>query len=479
MPIEDHLYPLLKTYTQAPQWVKWGVGIAYSFIPKRLRYGAAYAAFRHDVASHPNDIPQLVNRKLRATLEWAIKTVPAYSQYGPLLDTPRSPQELLSCLPFMTKEDIKTNAERFISTHIPPANRMEMYTGGSTAQPMKFFLERHMTRIKEHAFVDEVFARLGTTPSDVSLVLRGRTVPTANQPGGRLWMYEPIRRQLILSSDHLEPQFMPTYLEALRRWRPRFVHAFPSALLPLARWLSTNPAPDITDRITGILLTSENVYDHQLAFLRSVFACPIIAHYGHSERVLMATTLSDDSRYLFWPQYGYFELVDADGTVITQPGVVGEIVGTSYDNRVMPFIRYRTGDFARLSDRPHTDYPGYPVCERIEGRLQEFVVCADARLVSITTLGAAHFDLLAEAREIQYEQFEPGQVILKVVSHSSLSTATREAIRQAVLRKTQGGCTVTVQEVPGIERTERGKHRMMIQHLDIRSFLAASASHAA
>ncbi|MCS6284612.1 MAG: hypothetical protein H8K08_04205 [Nitrospira sp.] len=479
MSLEDTLYPLLKSYTQAPQWVKTCAGYAYTLIPKPLRYGAAHRTFHTDATCLPQHIPALTDRKLGETLHWAIRTVPAYSPYRSLLSGGLSPQEILSRLPLVSKETFKAQLPDYLSQGRSQRTRMEMFTGGSTAQPMRFFLERNITRMKEHAFVDEVFTRLGTGPKDIILVLRGRTVPTANTPGGRLWMYEPIKRQLILSCDHLEPHYMPEYLKTLREWRPRFIHAFPSALIPLARWLSQHPEPGLSADIRGILLTSENVYEHQLTLLRSVFSCPIITHYGHSERVLMATSLPNDSRYFFWPQYGYFELVDTDGKPITQSGAVGEIVGTSYDNRVMPFIRYRTGDFAVLSHTAHPDYPCYPVCERIEGRLQEFVVCADSRLVSITTLGAAHFDLLSGVEEIQYEQMRPGHVVLKILSARALSEEMQNDIRQAVLSKTQGGCTVTIQHVAQIPRTERGKHRMMIQHLDIRQFLATSTTDAA
>ena len=99
--------------------------------------------------------------------------------------------------------------------------------------------------------------------------------------------------------------------------------------------------------------------------------------------------MPDDERYFFWPQYGHFELLDADNRPVTQPGKLGFVVGTSFDNGVMPFVRYRTGDLAVLSGRDHPELAGFPVCERIVGRLQEFIVCRDQRLVSITTLAPA------------------------------------------------------------------------------------------
>ena len=65
-----------------------------------------------------------------------------------------------------------------------------------------------------------------------------------------------------------------------------------------------------------------------MRLFRELFACPVLKHFGQSERVLMAASMPDDERYFFWPQYGHFELVDQDGNAVTTPGVLGEIVGT-------------------------------------------------------------------------------------------------------------------------------------------------------
>jgi len=287
-------------------------------------------------------------------------------------------------------------------------------------------------------------------------------------------MHEPIRRQLILSSDHLEKRYMPAYMEALALHRPEYIEAFPSALFPLARWLAANPLPEFTRAVKGVMLYSENVYGFQMEKFREVFGCPIVSHYGHSERVLMAASMPDDDRYFFWPQYGWFELLDAENRPITQPGKLGFVVGTSFDNKVMPFVRYRTGDLAMLSDREHALLPGYPACERIVGRLQEFIVCRDQRLVSITTLGVAHFPELAAVETIQYEQDRPGRLVLKVVADHLLTTEQTARIAAAVEAKTQGGCDVEVVQVERIARTPRGKSRMLIQNLDIRRYFGAA-----
>ena len=260
--IEDMLHPLLGRYLKAPDWVKASAGRAYRALPDSLKLGGAYEEFRALVAGEHSVGPMA---RLEATLAWAIETVPAYAQYKPLLRGGRDPREILAALPITDKLDIKHDLERYLSRALPPSARLETFTGGSTRHPMRFFLHKHVTRPKEQAFMQDFRARVGATEADLVLAMRGRIVPTAAQPDGRLWMLEPIRRQLIVSCDHLERRYMPRYAEALSQHRPAIVEAFPSALYPLARWLRDHPMPEFTGNVRGVMLFSENVDAAQLA----------------------------------------------------------------------------------------------------------------------------------------------------------------------------------------------------------------------
>ena len=474
MALEDLLHPYLGRYLEAPDWLKASAGRAYSLLPSRLRLGTAYTRFRDEIAATARSNDAFATEKLDATLRWALETVPAYRTFRGLLGGRGDPREVLAALPVTDKLDIKRHPDRYLSTAVSSNARLQMFTGGSTRNPMRFYLQKHVSRPKEYAFIQDFRDRCGATADDLMLALRGRTVPSAAHEGGAIWMYEPIKRQLILSSDHLERRYMPAYMEALALHRPTYIEAFPSALYPLARWLAANPLPEFTRGVKGVMLYSESVYGFQMEKFRDVFCCPILTHYGHSERVLMAASMPDDDRYFFWPQYGWFELLDAENRPVTQPGKLGFVVGTSFDNQVMPFVRYRTGDLAVLSERGHPRLPGYPVCERIVGRLQEFIVCRDHRLVSITTLGVAHVAELAAVEPIQYEQDRPGMLVLKVVADAPLSAGQKARIASAVAAKTQGGCDVHVLQVERIGRTPRGKSRMLVQNLDIRRYFGAA-----
>ncbi|MCK6407224.1 MAG: glycosyltransferase [Rhodocyclaceae bacterium] len=474
MALEDRIHGFAARYTTAPQWIKSLVGSAYALLPKRVRLGASYD-FYQALFKEPGASTEYCRDRLRETLLQAVRFVPAYREFAHLeAEIVADPVAALARFPLMDKETIKHRLSNFLSVE-SGARRLPMFTGGSTAVPMTFYLTKGVSRAKEWAAFSVLADRFRTDGRGTALALRGRSVGTATRAGGRLWSYEPIKRQLILSSDHLEARYMEAYVDAIRQWRPAHIHAFPSALYPLVRWMYENDRCDLLESVEGVLLTSESVFPYQLALFRKVFRCPVIVHYGHTERVLFAHTLPVDSRYFFWPHYGHFELVDASGKSVTTPGEIGEIVGTSFDSKAMPFVRYRTGDFAVLSDRPPPPgYEGFPVCERIEGRVQEFVVCRDQRLISVTTLGAAHFEELERCARIQYEQHREGELLLRVVPLAGTRNVDTASIAAAVEEKTQGGCSVKVELVGEIPLTRQGKQRLLQQHLDISSYLGAS-----
>lgn len=473
MTFEDLLHPYLAAYTRSPQWLKSTVGWAYARLPTHWRLGADHVRWEQlAMERRPEVLAREAHERLARTLDIALRTVPAYRRYGHLLPQLGDPESVLPQLPLVDKTEIKRDLNAYLAEGVSPKRRLESFTGGSTAHPMRFYLERHVTRSREYAFMADFHRRVGYSSDDRVLALRGRSVPTA-AVGGALWMYEPIKRQVILSSDHLSPANMPQYVAAIRRWRPSVIQAFPSALYPLAKWLAAHPAPDVTDRIKGVMLYSESIHDHQYALFTQVFGCPVLRHYGHSERGVMAASTPGDDRYFFWPQYGHLELVDEAGRPVTQPGQRGEIVCTSFDNAVMPFVRYRTGDLGVWSTRPNPLLPGFPALDRIDGRVQEMVKCRDGRLISITTLGAAHFNQLAEVTAIQYEQDAPGLVKLKVQASHPLGVAVRKQIEEAIHDKTQGGCQVEVVEVDQIPRTPAGKQLMLVQKLDLTRDFAA------
>jgi phenylacetate-CoA ligase len=132
----------------------------------------------------------------------------------------------------------------------------------------------------------------------------------------------------------------------------------------------------------------------------------------------------------------------------------------------MPFIRYRTGDLAMWSDKPaHPALPGYPVLERIDGRNNDYFVGADGRRIPVASLGGLRPPEFLQIEASQYEQFEPGKLIVRLQSATPLDPAVLEVIRNYFRVKLLGCVETQLEVVSHIERTARGKRRLMIQHI--------------
>jgi phenylacetate-CoA ligase len=289
--LEDHLHRLLSWYMVSPEQVRRVVGHTYRRILPWLRYGRAYQEHLDRLSQATTCTWQEVDAALDQTLR-ALQHVPAFDGWRDVLRVRQPAWERLAQLPVSSKTDIKRNINGYLNRQLPSKRRLVTHTCGSTEHPLQFFLARGQTRPRETAYIE--YTALGREPNDWVLSLRGRTVSSAGAQGARMWSVEPIKQHLMFSSDHLERAFMPRYVESLQAPRPTIIHAYPSALFPLTRGLQEQPFAAFTKSVKGILLTSESIYDFQHeAFGRCFPNATIVSHYGHSERVLMATALGD------------------------------------------------------------------------------------------------------------------------------------------------------------------------------------------
>jgi phenylacetate-CoA ligase len=245
------------------------------------------------------------------------------------------------------------------------SRRLYLTTAGSTGVPVGFYLRRESAAPKNRPSSGDVASgglfrgRAGSRDS------RSRHQFTIE---GRIVSYDATRGWLMLSSYHLTPERLPEYLEALEKFKPEFLHAYPSAALQLAGYLEQSGEPWRLPR-RGLLCGSERLTIPQKRLLERVFECRAYRWYGHSERAVLAGEGAQSELFYFFPQYGFVEFgpPDEDG--------LREVIATSFHNLAMPLIRYRTGDCVRLAepqDASSLEYP-WPAAVEIAGRQQEYL----------------------------------------------------------------------------------------------------------
>jgi phenylacetate-CoA ligase len=366
----------------------------------------------------------------------------------------------LSTLPFLDKIIVRNNIKSLTSTAYSARKHKEESTGGTDGTPMQFLSLLGYTNQREAAFWHTMLGRVGFVCTDWKIELRN-----ASLPRGDLFDYDPMRRKLVLDPFKMNPSNIDEYVNAVRASKARILHTYPSAVCLFIN-LASSKCIDVKGIVDIVFATSENVYPGQREYVENLMDARFFSFYGHSEKLVMAGECECSSDYHVQTEYGILELIDKQGEQILEPGIRGEIVATGFNNPLMPMIRYRTGDYAEWA------HPGpcacgrhYPRITNVAGRwLQEMVYGRSGTQISMTGLNM-HSDILKNVCRYQFEQFEVGSVILKVIPSEHYDRADDEHIRAALQKKLGSELDLIIQHVKDIPVTCRGKHRMLVQHV--------------
>lgn len=460
MSLEDNLYPLLRLYEAAPQPVKTLAGRAYRALPVSLRQGPAYSDFRRDATRSESwslgQIQEVQLAELRQTLAAASKAPwyqEAFAKAGVDPSTFSSLDDLAN-YPLLTKQDLIENRDQLLNPIMPASLRLPITTGGSSGIPVGFDLHKGISRPKEQAYLEAQWTRRGWTPGDRTAVIRGGV--TSSRADGSIASFDATRNWLILSSYHLTEQRLPEYVTALNRFRPKHLHAYPSAALMLARGLQDSGLK-LEFPLTSMLCGSEKLSPDDQRFLESFFDTRVLHWYGHSERVVLAAQGRTSNHLYFWPSYGFVEFGPKDAQGFQ------EVIGTSFHNHVMPLVRYRTGDLVKVAESPEAELPGVEI-EKVIGRDYEFLMSRSGRKVSLTAINM-HDDLFEGLVSVQFRQTRPGEVCFAYQPATTWRPQRIGTIGEGLLHKLGDDFTLEFQQVTEIEKTPGGKHRWLVSEL--------------
>jgi phenylacetate-CoA ligase len=183
---------------------------------------------------------------------------------------------------------------------------------------------------------------------------------------------------LPMSSFDMSPQAMKRYAAKLKRFRPRVVTGYPSALAALARFCLDNrvslPPPKAV--VTG----GESLLAHQRELIGQAFGAEVYDRYGSREFSIIAHECPGHRGLHLFSDLFHVELLGEDGRPVRR-GERGELAVTDLSNFYMPFIRYRTGDFAAAAPAACSCGRTLPLIESLERSADEEVVAAEGKVV--------------------------------------------------------------------------------------------------
>ena len=387
----------------------------------------------------------------------AARRVPYYRElFGRLGVDPLTWRSLddLHALPELSRDDV-VEAGASLLAEGGPWLRFKGSTSGTTGRAMLGWRDRASIAV-EQAFVERQAAWAGYRPGERRAWLRGDPVVPAHQSDGPLWRLNRAENMLMLSSYHLSPGNGAAYIEALERFDPVLLQAYPSSISYLARWLEEHDRVYRGPSLRGIVTSSETLSPADRQVITERFGCRVFDWYGAFERVAAIGTC-EHGNYHVLEDYGCVEFEpNGDGTA--------NLIGTGFGNRSMPLIRYRADDVVVPAD------PGYRcpcgrsfrVVERVLGRVDDVIRTPDGRhVVMLDWIFAGLFGLM----EAQVVQEKLDEVRIRIVAGGEFGFADEQALLARALERLGPRVRIRIERVAQIERTRNGKFRQIISRL--------------
>lgn len=381
------------------------LGKILSNIPYELRPGAG-SAFRKQkkllAGFSKMDSDQRKNfilKKMKFLTSYAVAEIPFYRDFYQKLSF--SPEQLVTFddiqrIPVVEKKDFQHYPIEYYSNMRIP--KYLVNTGGSSGKTFSFYHHLDEMGSESASFFDMWFRMAGYTHNKLKLAF------SAKGNMSKPVMYDLVRHTLCMDMYAAYPEVEKYLIKILKKNKLYYLHGYPSSFYEFACQCEKSDGELVSlirKNLRGVFLSSEMPFPHYREKIEQVFGTKTYAHYGHTERCILAYELTEPFRYEVQQTYGYAEVLSLDGNSY-------DLVGTNYQNLATPLIRYNTRDVAC---NPVFDEGGLLKSFQIrEGRAGDFVVDKNGRSITLTGLiFGKHHPLFDSCSHIQVYQNIPGK----------------------------------------------------------------------
>lgn len=423
-----------------------------------LREGRAFAAISAQLEASEwcsaGELRDLQRRSLRRVVDSAARDVPWYrNRYRALgIDVARLElPEATTRLPAITKGDVRQGGAAFLSER----RRRPLFassTSGTTGTPLTLYQDLGAIN-RENAFIWRQLAWAGLRRGERRAWLRGDMIVPAAQTEPPYWRSNRAENMLMLSSYHLSERAARAYVEALGRFDPVVIQAYPSSIAFLAAWMLATGASYAGSSLRGVVTSSETLSQDARRDIERAFGCRVFDWYGQGERVAAIGTCERGRHHLL-SDYSHVELEAAgDG--------LAEIVGTGFHNLAMPLVRYRCGDLVRPAPAGErcACSRSFPLIAEVIGRQDDCIKLPDGR--SIGRLDHL-FKGVGGILEAQIRQDRRDVLAILVVPAAGFGEDTRRTLRENFRHRLGDSVTLEIETVDSIPRTRNGKHKGVV-----------------
>ncbi len=353
--------------------------------------------------------------------------------------------------PILEKDEIRDAPKHFLT--MATWRTSHATTSGTTGIPLKLYRSLSSVSV-EQAAIDRLLIKQGVDPLNYrAAVLRGDDIKDPADREPPYWIYAGGERRLVFSSNHLNRETLPEFIEEIEKFRPEVLHAYPTILDSFCNLLLTSYSRPV---IPITICSSEVLLVESWKRSRMALETKMIDYYGQAERVSFAYAYEPQT-YRFLPGYSYNELLPVEGEEYTY-----ELVCTGLWNLAMPLVRLRTGDLIRVPSGKDLNAIafGTEIFAGVIGRSGDFLIAPDgARLMGIDHIPRD----VDHVVQMQIIQETPDRVRILVVPEEGFGDADRRKIESNARLKLPPPMRWEVEIVEALERNSSGKAPYVIR----------------
>lgn len=373
----------------------------------------------------------------------------------------RTSWENIENWPILEKEDLRVDSKAFVAEDCDVRQMYHGHTGGTTGPRLDVWFGKDVIRNWFALFDLRAREWNGRNRKENWATIGGQPIIPCGRRKPPFWVWNASMHQLYLSVNHINPQTVRSYIDALNRYGVTHIVGYPSSAAFLAREaLELGYFPTTLKVFMSI---AEPLTPWRRKTLSEGLRCEVRETYGMGERVIGATECPAGTLHQ-WPELGWLEVVNDESDVPMDPGDPGRLICTSLLNTDMPLIRYSVGDRGRVSAAD-----GLCRCGRrlsslgaIEGRSKDLLRTRDGN--PVYWLDSTFSGLpISEAQVIQ-ERLK--RLRIRYVPMNTFSSRSKSLMIDRA-KERMGDIEVILEHVREIPRESNGKVRSVICDLSL------------
>jgi len=317
-----------------------------------------------------SQIDNIKIKKLHYLINYSYRYVPFYNKIFRNLNI--SPGDIrdfedLKKLPIINKQIIKENFNDFISTKSRYKKLRPRSTGGSTGNPLRYFVS-WKTYSYHRSLTYRAWNRGGYEFGNKMITVAGSSLSKNTKiPFKNKLLYNFFDRNIKLSSFDMTEETLSKYVNTIINFRPKHIRGYANSLDELSKYIKKNNLN--LPNIDSIFSASEKLTEASRNNIEQTFHCKVFDNYGAPDGSAYANECEKHNGLHIDEEICHIEIdySKSDGKKY------GNMLSTSLVNLEFPFIRYDVGDLAQFSDKPCSCGRNHTLLSKIVGRNQEFV----------------------------------------------------------------------------------------------------------